>query len=40
MHLPQGLKGEYVVTLPQTFDNAKAFYKTKLLKETVNIFQE
>ncbi len=32
MTLPQGIKGEYVVILPQAFDNAKGFIKLQLYK--------
>ncbi len=32
MPLPQGIKGEDVVTLPQTFDNAEGFIKLKFYK--------
>ncbi len=37
MALPQGIKGEYVVTLPQTFDNAKGFIKLKFYKRVEEV---
>ncbi len=35
MPLPQGIKGEDVVTLPQVFDNAKGFINVRFYKTEV-----